>query len=68
MKKIFHLFFLVSIGYITGILFAQKPGKKLREELKKAEKPCLKLFDELKKADKEFIDFAKDQIDKHLKK
>jgi len=53
MKKIFKFLFTISFGYISGLLFAQKPGKKFREEIKKSQNPIKTIFTECKNADME---------------
>lgn len=62
MKGILKFFFAVTFGAIYGLLFAQKPGKKLRSELKKSKEPLKILFEEGKKIEKEarevFMDWA----------
>jgi gas vesicle protein len=53
MKGLTKLIFGVMIGGVYGMLFAQKPGKKLRSELATSENPLKTLFSEGLKVDKE---------------
>lgn len=53
MRGFLKFFFAATFGAIYGLLFAQKPGKKLRSELKKAENPLKILLEEGKKTEKE---------------
>ncbi len=43
----------VAAGAAYGLLFAQKPGKKFREELKKSDTPVKTFFNECKEVDME---------------
>ena len=58
MKGLTKLIGGVVIGATYGLLFAQKPGKKLRSELAKSDNPLKTLFNEGIKADKEARDAA----------
>lgn len=53
--KIIRFLLTVSVGAIYGILFAQKPGKKFREELSKSKTPIRTFFTECKQVDTEAI-------------
>ncbi len=53
MKGFFKFLFSATIGLVYGLLFAQKPGKKLREDLKKSKTPGKDVLNELRKMDKE---------------
>ena len=46
----------IVVGGVYGMLFAQKPGKKLRAELAKSENPLKTLLNEGKKVDLEARD------------
>lgn len=65
--KIIRFILTISAGALYGILFAQKPGKKLREELKKSKEPMKTLFKECKDVDMEalktFSQWAKESKD-----
>lgn len=56
MKGVTKLIFGVLIGGLYGMLFAQKPGKKLRAELVSSQNPLKTLFNEGKKVDLEARD------------
>jgi gas vesicle protein len=47
MRGFLKFLFSATIGVLYGMLFAQKPGKKLRDELKKSEDPAMLLIKEL---------------------
>lgn len=53
MKGLVKFLFAVTVGAVYGLLFAQKPGKKLRSELKKSDNPWMTLLEEGKSVDKE---------------
>lgn len=53
--KIFRFLVTISAGAIYGLLFAQKPGKKFREELKMSKAPLKTFFNECKNVDMEAI-------------
>ncbi|MCF7830451.1 YtxH domain-containing protein [Candidatus Gracilibacteria bacterium] len=55
MKGLLRFLFSITIGLFYGLLFAQKPGQKLRSELKKSKSPAKDLFKELKSVDREAI-------------
>ena len=61
--KLFKTVFALGAGVLGGLLFAQKPGKKLRSELSKSEKPLETLLAELKKVGTEVSDLAKNSED-----
>lgn len=67
MRGILKLFFGIMIGGIYGMLFAQKPGKKLRAEMAKSDNPLKTLFDEGVKVDLEardtLVEWAKNSED-----
>ncbi len=48
MKHLFKFLFSASLGAMYGLFFAQKSGKKLRDDLKKSKTPGKKLLNELK--------------------
>ncbi len=58
-----YSFFLVTIGMIFALLFAQKTGKKFRTELSKSDNLCKTLFEELKAVDIEALSTTKEAID-----
>ena len=60
MKGFIKFLFAATIGALYGMLFAQKPGKKLRSDLKKSDNPWKTLFEEGKKVDLEARDFVMD--------
>ena len=47
MRGVFKFLFSVTIGALWGMFFAQKPGKKLRSEIKKSNEPGKLIFREL---------------------
>ncbi len=53
MKGFFKFLFSATIGLAYGLLFAQKSGKKFREELRTSSHPGKMLLGELKKIDHE---------------
>ncbi len=54
--KLLRFLFTVTLGAIYGLMFAQRPGKKLREDLKKSDEPLKTLFKECRKADTEALE------------
>lgn len=56
--------FSVTIGLVYGLLFAQKSGKSLREELKKSKNPTMTFLKELWEVDKAALDKAVDLANK----
>jgi len=66
MKRLFQLFtliFTVTLGAVYALLFAKKPGKKLRSELSKSKNPLKDLFGELVDIDKEALKSAKEYVE-----
>ena len=69
----FKFLFSVSLGALYGLFFAQKSGKKFREDLKKSKAPGKKFLDELKdvavESGKETADWAEnsEEVQKLLK-
>ncbi len=63
MKGFIKFLFAATIGALYGMLFAQKPGKKLREDLKASKNPLKTLFEEGKKIDYEARDFFLDWVE-----
>ncbi len=63
MRGFIKFLFAATIGALYGMLFAQKPGKKLRSDLKKSDNIWKTLFEEGKKVDLEardvILDWAK---------
>ncbi|MCF7812321.1 hypothetical protein K9M59_01835 [Candidatus Gracilibacteria bacterium] len=51
MKGFLKFLASATVGLFYGLLFAQKPGKKLRSELQKSDNPAKILFHELKNVD-----------------
>lgn len=58
MKGFIKFLFAATVGALYGMLFAQKPGKKLRQDLKKSDNPWKTLFEEGKKVDLEARGFV----------
>ncbi len=54
--KLIRFLFAATIGMVYGLMFAQRPGKDLRKELKKSKEPYKILFNECKEADLEALD------------
>ena len=71
--RIFKFLMTASFGYFCGLLFAQKSGKKFREEIRAAKNPLKVIFDECCKVDSEaykvISEWAKnsDELQKILK-
>ncbi len=67
MKGLVKIIFGMTLGAVYGMLFAQKPGKKLRTELSKSDNPLKLLFKEGMKMDLEardtVVDWAKNSED-----
>lgn len=65
--KIIRFLLTITAGAMYGLLFAQKPGKKFREELKKSKQPIKTFFNECKEVDMEamqtFSQWAKNSED-----
>ncbi len=73
MKKFFTFLFSASLGALYGLFFAQKSGKKLREDIRKSKNPGKKILNELKEvateSGKEAADWAEnsEEVQKLLK-
>jgi gas vesicle protein len=64
MKSIFKLFLSLTVGAVYGLFFAQKSGKKLRQELKTSKDPLKFVLTELGNAKDESKEIINGLIEK----